>query len=347
MIDDFRNINLLATPAGKLQIIDEAAYFPNPEEVIAKLSELEDFYACAFWVFLNHHECWDGAIFYAAADSKPKRYWRKRINLPRLGRHSTNADGQALSEAIAKTFREKEGRGAHCVVHQYRRGLRGEREYYFAYPQDHRQTAIEYEKGEMTRRPHNPAFEIIFIHNDEEQTLSIWHEGSIDRVKDLQVMFADAVLRKQISRNSPQDNRVYDLDELLDPAFTFNASPELGIAKVELRKLRVRVVGKNDHAVRIDLGTDTPTRVLHERIEAAMRDIPRSMRKVSLVGIRITFELRPGDRQAKTRSFEVAWPNSCSLQNDSYGIVIQRMLVDHGIEAGPPDENQKNGSEGR
>lgn len=147
--------------------------------MIAKLSELEDFYACAFWVFLNRHECWDGAIFYAAADSKPKRYWRKRINLPRLGRRPINADGQALSEAVAKLFREKEGRGAHCVVHQYRRGLLGEREYYFAYPQDHRQTAIKYEKGEMTRRPHNPAFEIIFIHNDEERTLSIWHEGSI------------------------------------------------------------------------------------------------------------------------------------------------------------------------
>ncbi len=126
-----------------------------------------------------------------------------------------------------------------------------------------------------------------------------------DRVKDLQVMFANAVLRKQISRNSPQDNRVYDLGELLDPAFTLNASPELGIANVELRKLRVQVVGKNDHAVRIDLGTETPARVLHERLEAAMRDIPRSMRKVSLVGIRITFELRPGDRPRREVS---RWP---------------------------------------
>jgi hypothetical protein len=280
-------------------------------------------------------------------NSKPKRYWRKRINLPRLGRSPTDADGQALSGALTKLFREKEGRGAHCVVHQYRRGPRGEREYYFAYPQDHRQTAIEYEKGEMTRRPHNPAFEIIFIHNDEEQTLSIWHEGSIERVKDLHVMFADAVLRERISRNSPRDNRVYDLDELLDPEFTFNVPPELGIANVELRKLRILVVGKNDHAVRIDLGPDTPAGVLHQRLEAALRDIPRSMRRVSLVGIKVTFELRPGEKQAKTRSFEVAWPNSCSLQNDSYGIVIQRMLVDHGIEARPPDANHQNGSEGR
>ena len=45
---------LLATPAGKLQIIDEAAYFPNPEVVMAKLSELEDLYACAFWALLDH-----------------------------------------------------------------------------------------------------------------------------------------------------------------------------------------------------------------------------------------------------------------------------------------------------
>ena len=51
-----------------------------------------------------------------------------------------------------------EGRGAYCTVAPYHRG---ERDYYFAYPQDHRQTSIEYTEGQMTRRPYNPAFEIV------------------------------------------------------------------------------------------------------------------------------------------------------------------------------------------
>ncbi len=59
---------------------------------------------------------------------------------------------------------------------------------------------MEYRKGEITKRPHNPAFEIIFVHDDEQQTLSIWHDGSMDRVKDLQVAFSKAVLSATIPR---------------------------------------------------------------------------------------------------------------------------------------------------
>jgi hypothetical protein len=188
MIEDFSNIKLLATPAGKVQIIDEAPFHGKQREISAKLAELDDYYDCAFWVFLEQPACWNGALFYAAADSKPKRYWRKRINIPRLGRRPTPDDGTALAVAITELFRKMEGRGDHCVVHQYRRGIEGEKEYYFAYPQDHRQTALEYDEGQMTKRPYKPAFEIIFIHEDQQQTLTIWHQGKRERVKDLQVM---------------------------------------------------------------------------------------------------------------------------------------------------------------
>ena len=63
--------------------------------------------------------------------------------------------------------------------------------------------AIEYNKGEMTKRPHRPAFEIIFIHDDEQQTLSIWHQGKKERINDLQVAFAKAVLGQDIPTGKP------------------------------------------------------------------------------------------------------------------------------------------------
>jgi hypothetical protein len=342
---DFKNIQLLATPAGKLQIIDEAAFHPNPDEVSEKLAELDDFYACALWVFLDRRECWNGAIFYAAADGKPGRFWRKRINMPRLGRLPTPADATALAAAITEIFRKKEGRGDHCVVHPYRRGKRGEREYYFAYPQDHRQTTMEYRKGEITKRPHNPAFEIIFIHDDEQQTLSIWHDGSMDRVKDLQVAFAKAVLSETIPRRRQPDDRVYDLEPLLDPDFTFSPDPSLGIAKVELRKLRVRVLGDNEHVVRIDLGPDTPAHILHARLDAAMRGVPPTLRMNAMVGVRVEFERKDDEAAPRACTFELVWPNSCTLQNDEIGAVIQRMLVDHHIEPRVPRTDGDGGSE--
>ena len=346
MIEDFANIKLLATPAGKVQIIDEAAYYEVQAEVARRLNELDDVYACAFYVCLEHKDCWDGAVFYAAADGKPKRYWRKRINLPRLGRQPTDADGRALEVAISEVFRKKEGRGDYCVVRQLRRGEKGEREYYFAYPQDHKQNTIQYQDGKMTKRPYNPAFEIIFIHNDAEQTLSIWHHGKKGRVKDLQQAFAKAVLKQEIPRESPRDDRVYDLDCFLEQEFKFVPAPELGIAKVEVRKIAIKVLGDEEHIVSIDLGSDTDGHVLTRRIDAVTAGVRPTLRRVARVGCRVTFEKKPGEEKARTRSFEVAWPNSCSLQNDPHGILIQRLLADHDIEPKRLEDDGGHGDQG-
>ena len=73
-LKDFQSIQVLATPAGKVHFIDEAPYHGVSEEVADKMLELGDFYACAFWVLLEHPECWDGALRYAIADGKSKRY---------------------------------------------------------------------------------------------------------------------------------------------------------------------------------------------------------------------------------------------------------------------------------
>lgn len=346
MVEDFVNVRLLATPAGKIQIIDEADFHGVQGEVARHLSELDDIYACAFYVLLEQKACWDGAVFYATADGKPKRYWRKRINLPRLGRLPTEDDGKALSAAVTDVFRTKEGRGDHCTVQQFRRGEKGEREYFFAYSQDHKLNTIQYQNGQMTKRPYNPAFEVIFVLNDKEQTLTIWHQGQGGRVKDLQQAFARAVLKQEISRDSPRDDRVYDLGCFLQPGFSFQPAPELGISKVEVRKIAIRVLGDNPHVVSIDLGADSDSQILSGRIEAIMAGIPTTLCKVARIGCRVTFEQKPREERAKTRSFDLAWPNSCSLQNDAHGIAIQRLLSDHGIEPKKADSDSGDGDQG-
>lgn len=338
MVDDFSEINLLATPAGKVQIIDEAVFHGKQQEISAKLAELRGFYECAFWAFFEQPDCWKGAVFFAEADGKPRRQWRKRINMPRLRRTSTAADGKALGAAIVALFQQKEGRGDHCVVEQYCRGARGEKEYFFAYPQDHRQMAVEYDRGEMTRRPHRPAFEIIFILDDEQRTLSIWHQGKKERIVDLQVAFANTVLGHDIPRESPRDDRVYDLDVFLDPDFIFQPRPELGIGSAEVRNIRVRVLGAEQHTIGIELGARTPGPVLHHRLKAVTYGIPKSMLEVSRIRIRVTFDPGPRETRPKLRNLELAFPNFCNLQGDSRDILIQRMLTDHGIEpVQPPD----------
>jgi hypothetical protein len=331
-VEDFRNIKMLATPACKVQIIDEAAYFGLEDEVSAKLLLLGDFYACAFWVMLEQPKCWEGALRYALADGKSKRYWRKRINMPKLGRHPTDRDALTLAAALTHLFTKSEARGSKCVVHPYRRGADGRLEYFFAYPEDHKHTPLVFEEDELVARPHNPAFEVIFVHDDHEQTLSIWHEGDKERFKDLQVVFSQAVLSARILRDSPKDDRAYDLQPFLDPGFTFAPDPVLGIEGVELRKMRVRVGGRTGRSILIELNKDTPSYVLYEDINAIRARIPPSQLEVTLVGLCATFDQLPGEQNKRTRTFQIVAPNSCNLKIDDFSPLIERLLVDHDIE---------------
>ena len=158
----------------------------------AEFEHLNGFFECVYWVFLNTLTAGKARSGFArnpianggvhGARGQTCRDWAA----PR--RRPTAA---LWAGGISELFRRKEARGEHCVMEQFRRG---DKEYYFAYAQDHRQISLEYAGGCMTNRPHRPAFEIIFIHDDIRRTLSIWHQGRMERVQDLQVAFAGVVL---------------------------------------------------------------------------------------------------------------------------------------------------------
>jgi hypothetical protein len=57
---------------------------------------------------------------------------------------------------------------------------------------------------------------------------------------------------------------------------------------------------------------------------------------VTQVGIKVTFAQNPTSRKASTRSFDINWPNSCSLKYDGRDLIIRKMLADSGIEPREP-----------
>ena len=154
-------------------------------------------------------------------------------------------------------------------------------------------------------------------------------------------------LREEIPRDSPKDERVYDLDVFRSPDLVFKPREDLGIEQVEVRKLALRSYGDAQHTTRIELGQNTPAHLLYRRVEAAMRGINAGDYKVASVGLRVTFVKEPDQRTAKSRSFDLSWPNSCSLDDDDYGHRIRQMLADHGIEPKMPVDEGEDGASGR
>ncbi len=53
---------------------------------------------------------------------------------------------------------------------------------------------------------------------------------------------------------------------------------------------------------------------------------------VTQVGIVVTFAQHPARGHPVTRSFDIGWPNSCTLGNEGRDAIIRKMLSDSGIE---------------
>ena len=72
---------------------------------------------------------------------------------------------------------------------------RGKLDYCFSYPEDYSQQSIEWVNGEFGRRPHNPAFEAIYVYLQKEEMLDLNFHGSHKAVEPLQGIFTTTILK--------------------------------------------------------------------------------------------------------------------------------------------------------
>ena len=215
---EFRDIFEMSCEKGFRAIIDEASWqLQETPDVLTSfvemMSALPNHYERAMITYLDHNTFWKGATRFYHADILP--YWRKRKNLSHQTAAVDDASIQQLAKLIRNYFHRTEGRGNNCVVEPFRRG---ELDYFFAYPEDYSQQSIEWVNGEFDRRPHNPAFEVIYVYSEKEGSLDLNFRGSYKAIEPLQGMFATAILKLEELPPDPKDERIYDLAPLLKRA---------------------------------------------------------------------------------------------------------------------------------
>ena len=255
MDTEFRDIFEMSCEKGVRAIFDEAHWQmqENQEALnsfIENLSSLANHYERAMVTYLDHKNLWRGATHFYHPDTLS--YWRKRKNLSHRSAAVDEDSIQQLEIMIRNYFHHTEGRGKNCKIEAFRRG---ELDYFFAYPEDYSQQSIEWVNGEFGRRPHNPAFEVIYVYSQKEGSLDLSFRGSYKATEPLQGMFATAILKLDELPADPKDERIYDLYPLLQKGFNFIYNVESGIEEVWVKKLRLssRVL-KGD---RITLEADT------------------------------------------------------------------------------------------
>ena len=201
---EFRDIFELSCEKGFRAILDEALFHLSQDAdplaysaFVDKLAAHANHFERAMVTFLDHQPFWKGATRFHHADSLP--YWRKRKHLGHQAAAVDPASIHELANRIRGYFHHTEGRGNNCVVEPFRRG---ELDYFFAYPEDYSQQSIEWVDGAFDCRPHNPAFEVIFVYSHADGSLDLNFRGSYKAIEPLQNMFCSAIFKAFDGGNS-------------------------------------------------------------------------------------------------------------------------------------------------
>lgn len=324
----FYEIFDMSCEKGSLAIIDEASWQlqKNPVELnlfINNLSSLPNHFHRAMVAYLDYPQFWKGATRFYHADTLS--YWRKRKNLGHNPASVDKISTDLLAQLIGDYFHNTEGRGRNCEVESYRRG---ERDYFFAYPEDYSQQSLEWVDGEFKNRPHNPAFEIVFVYSQKEGSLDLHFQGSYKAIEPLQAIFAAAILKQETLPPDPKDMRVYDLDQLAQRDFKFDFAIDCGIQTVKIRKLRLSSKWNKGDRISIEADVTDNANAIYDLLKKI-----DNLHAYNVTQVDISASMQQDmDKPAKIVPIRITYPNSCSLKYDERDLKLRMMLESSGIE---------------
>lgn len=331
---EFREIFEMSDEKGFKAIMDEATWHLTDDSaelttLYVDLSELNNHFERAMIAFLDHHEFWEGAVHFHHADILTR--WRKRKNLQHFPAAVDEGSLRELANLIRKHFHLTEGRGKNCIVEPFRRG---ELDYFFAYPEDYSQQSVEWVDGKFARRPHNPAFEVIYVYSQKEGSLDINYRGPLKAIEPLQEMFATAILKLSELPADPKDNRVYDLNPLRQSNFDFTFSPSSGILDVAIKKLRLSSKVKAGNRITLEVDALNDPGAIYDLLDTIAKATPLHLYNVTQAEIVALVDVEK--KRPKSVTIRLTYPNSCSLKHDGIDMQLRKMLADSGIEPKEP-----------
>jgi hypothetical protein len=330
---EFRDIFEMGCEKGFRAIMDEALWHlaqdADPDAYTAfvdKLSAMASHFERAMVIFLDYSAFWKGSTRFYHADTLP--YWRKRKHLGHQAAAVDAASIDQLATLIRTYFHNTEGRGNNCVVEPFRRG---ERDYFFAYPEDYSQQSIEWVDGDFEKRPHTPAFEVVFVYSQAEGSLDLNFRGSNKAIEPLQAMFTTAILKLPQLPPDPKDQRVYDLAPLMQKSFEFTYPVSSGIEKVTVKKLRLSSRSKKGERIALEADTTQNANAVYDLLDKVNAALPTHQYHVTQVELAVTLAAE-GDKPAKQMTVRITHPNSCSLKYDELDLKLRGMLSASGID---------------
>ncbi|MCL4552919.1 MAG: hypothetical protein M1305_05135 [Candidatus Marsarchaeota archaeon] len=329
----FREINDLGDGRGIETILSEARDSGYPTDMVSALKDMGGCYEKAFWVHVNHHDLFKSARVF---DIINDRRTVKRGGFPPLPEEPDDESRERIGQTLSAYFLRRDGRGQGYSVDTYKRG---DCYLYYAYLEGFAHSNLVYDDNhELQNDTSRPAFEIIFRYNAAERTLEIAGAAGKRILTDLQMIFANAILRCDIE---PPGNRiVYDLSRLSDPGFDLSIDPNSGIRRVRVRRVKATFWGNQGTAVTIAVGRHQGLLDIRRVLDAVAQEerVPDGMMNIVQASFSVEMNPKEGEKRGETVPFSVTYPDTTSLK-DGIGAhdVMRAQLRKWGIDVSGSD----------
>ncbi len=329
MEGEFQDIFALCRDSAIPAMVDEAKWHMQGKPgahvaFVDMFSALPNNHARAMTLFLDYPECWRNAGWLYHADTLP--WWRKRKGFPHMPSAKDDTSVQVLSDLLRAYFLEKQGRARHVLIEQVRRG---DLDYYFCYLEDYSRQSPEWDGPVFRPRPHNPAFEIVYIWSEAEGTLELNYRGDYQTAQSLQEMFAKAILKLPQLPSKPKDDRIYELDKFSRSGFEFRYDASSGIEDVAVKMVRLSSRVNRGERITLEANPEENPDAVYELL--VKLSLPLHLYNVTQVELTASVVTKAGKKPKKI-PIRLTWPNSCSLKRDALGDKLRAMLSASGIE---------------
>lgn len=318
---DFQDIFAIANKDGSTVLHEEDER--RGLELKETLDDLPSYQARAMWVFLypDHGgvNLFELCSHYTQVDRLTRHQARRRKHLPRMVPLFDERTLQEMEDRLRRFYRPQ-GRGYHCRI-EYHYRAHAPRHCYCAYPEDHAAAELIYEGGDLQPRQRRPAFELVFLYDEEEGTLDLAGEGIGGDIHLLHEIFCLTALGMTSAPEATRE-KCYSLGGLLG-TFSFPTDPSDGIETVEVIQLSLHPRGQPNRSIIAQVNEGPMEEWLAQSL--ALDRIPLALWEVTAAKLRVTFAGQDG-KAGKKVVFTISTPDRCSLKDHPHDRLIQGYL---------------------
>ena len=317
VLTEWERVHELTDEVGQNALLGAAT---DRQALIDAFVDMESVNERSLWVFLD-----DITAFERAEDNKyvdfgrQSRLWDGFVTIASADVCRDQAAKDGFIAALRDHYTPRDGSGRNIKIEIFDRARREsdgfvELVQVMIYLEGLPISSLEFENGDLSRRLQRPAVEVAFTYAPESGEMDVVAKGGRDERKDLARLFLQHLLETDLD---PEQIplRVYNLDSLRSPR-AYPTDPEDGIRNVRVRRLRLRPYAGNGGRIIVETDGRSEESIydLADEWFGSQNPLHNGFR-VNQARMSIEFHPVNGRRRGKVVTFDLSYPNGCSLKD--------------------------------